>query len=158
VDRYGRQSSVGTSIIDVILPVAKYLFMGFAGFIVLLFVLALLFGKQVRKRWEFEAEFRDASGREFGEFDIEMSRIEKEEPDFRFKAKLRMRHDSLMPHDTVRVLVDDQTILEGMVEKAGRIFLGNDHIRKPLDQPATGQLCRVMVGSVELANATLVRD
>ncbi len=89
---------------------------------------------------------------------MEMSRIEKEEPDYRFKAKLRMRHDSLEPHDTVRVLVDDQTILEGMVEKTGRVFLGNDHIRSTVEQPAAGQLCRVMVGSVELANAALVRD
>ncbi len=132
--------------------------MGFFGFIAFAIVIALLFGKRVRKRWEFEAEFHDASGREFGEFDMEMSRIEKEEPDFRFKAKLRMRHDSLEPHDTVRVLVDDQTILEGMVEKAGRVFLGNDHIRNTVEQPAAGQLCRVMVGSVELANAALVRD
>ena len=138
--------------------VVKYLFAGFFGFLALMFLAALLFGKRIRKRWEFEAEFHDASGREFGEFDMGMSRIEKEEPDYRFKAKLRMRHDSLQPHDTVRVLVDDKTILEGMVEKAGRVFLGDDHIRGTIDQPAAGQLCRVMIGSVELANATLVRD
>ena len=143
---------------DLIFSVVKYLAMGFFGVIGALFLLALLFGKRVRKRWEYEAEFHDASGREFGEFDIEMSRIEKEEADFRFKAKLRMRHASLEPHDTVRVVVDDRTILEGMVEKAGRVFLGQDHIRNTIDEPAPGQLCRVMVGSVELATTTLVRD
>ncbi len=143
---------------DLVFTVVKYIFMGLFGFVALAIVLALLFGKRIKKRWEFEAEFHDASGREFGEFDMELSRIEKEERDYRFKAKLRMRHDSLQPHDTVRVLVADQTILEGMVEKAGRVFLGNDHIRNTVEAPAAGQLCRVMVGSVELANATLVRD
>lgn len=143
---------------ELIFAVFKYVLTGFFGLIALLFVAALVFGKRIRKRWELEAEFHDAGGREFGEFDMEMSRVEKEERDYRLKAKLQMRHDSLQLHDTVRVLVEDRIVLEGMVEKAGRVFLGNDHIRSTIDAPAAGQLCRVMVGSVELANARLVRD
>ena len=57
-----------------------YLIYGFLGLLAVLFVLAMLFGKRIRKQWEFEAEFRDAAGREFGELDIESSRIEKEGP------------------------------------------------------------------------------
>ena len=82
----------------------KYFVFGFFFLIVFLFAFAAIFGKRIKKQWEFEAEFRDAKGKEFGEFDIEMSRIEKEEPDYTFKAKFRMRHASLEMGKTVQGL------------------------------------------------------
>ena len=85
---------------EIVFDVIKYLVFGFFGLVGLLIVAALVFGKRIKKQWEFEAEFRDASGREFGEFDIEMSRIEKEEPDYTLKASFHMRHESLQLHQT----------------------------------------------------------
>jgi hypothetical protein len=38
-----------------------YAGLGFLGLVLLLIVITLLFGKRVRKRWEFAAEFRDMS-------------------------------------------------------------------------------------------------
>ncbi len=143
---------------DVLFAFLKYVAYGMAGLFGVLIVLVLLFGKRVRKRWEYEAEFRDTKGREYGEFDIELSRIEKQEADYRLKAKLHLRHSGLDVHDTVRVLVEDKLVLEGMVRKAGRIALGNEHLQNTIEQPRAGQLCRVLVGSQELAVATLVRD
>lgn len=49
----------------------------FFDLIAVLFIFALIFGKRKVKKWEFEAEFRDSSGREFGGFDIELSHIAK---------------------------------------------------------------------------------
>ena len=80
---------------ETLFDIVKYAFFGFFGLILLLIVVVVLFGKRIRKQWEYEADFRDADGREFGEFEIELSRIEKEEPDFTLKAKFRMRHPAL---------------------------------------------------------------
>jgi len=60
---------------DFIFSILKIIFFGFFGLIGLLFLLALIFGKRIVKQWEYEAEFRDGGGREFGEFDIELSRV-----------------------------------------------------------------------------------
>lgn len=143
---------------DVVFAIIKYVFLGFFGLVGALFVFALLFGKRVKKRWEYEAEFRDASGREFGEVDVELSRIEKEEPDYTFKASLRLRHERLVPQSKVQVEIDDKLVLEGMVDKPGFVHLGNEHIRTILDRPSAGQACRVLVGGAVLASAELLPD
>ena len=143
---------------DLIFTILKNAVLLFVGFVAFLFVIALLFGKRKVKRWEFEAEFHDAAGREFGEFDIEMSKIEKEEPDYSFKATLSMRHASLVSGAEVRVLLEDTLVLEGQVEKPGRIRLGNAHIVNRLTRASEGQLAKVLVSNVEVATAELVPD
>ena len=134
---------------DTLFSIVVYILYGFFGFLLLLFILALLFGKRIKKKWEYEAEFRDASGREFGELDIEMSRIEKEEPEHTFKATFRMRHESLEPGQRVEVFVDDALVVAGNVQKAGRIYLDKDTVVTPLDEASEGQMCRVVYGGRE---------
>lgn len=134
---------------DTLFSIVLYILYGFFGLLLLLFILALLFGKRVKKQWEFEAEFRDASGREFGEFDIEMSRIEKEEPNFSFKAKFKLRHDSLDVGQRVQVYLDDMLVMEGVVESAGRIYLKDEAIVNALSEARKGQVCRVVYGGQE---------
>ena len=143
---------------DLILSIVKYAFLGFFGLIIALFVLALLFGKRTKKKWEFDADFLDENGRELGELDIEMSRIEKEEPDYTFKAKLVMRHEALVIDARVNVELDGKPLLAGRVDKAGRIQLGNEHIQTTLGQANTGQVARVLVDDVEIASAELRPD
>ncbi len=143
---------------DSLLTFFKYAIGGFFGLVAFLIVIALLFGKRVRKQWEMEAEFRDAGGREFGEFEIEKSKIEKEETSYTLKAKLRMRHPSLTEHATVQVFVDDTLALESMVEKAGYIYLTNQTPMNAFERVNTGQLCRVVVGSTEIARAEFRPD
>lgn len=143
---------------DLIFSVVKFAFFGFAGLLAFLIVGALLFGKRVHKRWEYDAEFRNGTGREFGELDMEFSRVERDEADFTFKAHFKMRHPGLNVHDTVRVAVGDTTVLEGRVEKAGEIRLRQEHVRNVLDSPSRGDVSRVFAGSRELASARLVAD
>jgi len=143
---------------ETLIDIIKYTVFGFFGLILLLAVLALLFGKRIRKQWEFEAEFRDDRGREFGEFDIESSRIEKQEPDFSIKAKLRMRHKSLQLHQTVRVYVDDIVVLEGMVQTEGQIQLGHENARDNPGNVQAGQRCRIVIGGNEVFSEALVPD
>ncbi len=96
---------------DFVLTVFKYIGLGF----LLLIVFALVFGKRVKKKWEYEAEFRDEAGREFGEFDIELSQIQKQEPGYTLKAEFHMRHELLGHLQTVQVFLDDLLMLEGEV-------------------------------------------
>ena len=141
-----------------LISIAKYLVFGFFGLLLLLFILAMLFGKRVRKRWEFEAEFRDMSEREFGEFDIELSRIEKEESGYSFKASFKMRHDSLQKGQAVEVYLDDNLVMRGEVKKAGRIFLRDKAIMNPVSDPREGQVCRVVWSGIEQFRAPLRPD
>jgi len=134
---------------DALFSFVVYILYGFFGFLLLLFVIAVLFGKRIRKKWEFEAEFRDADGREFGEFDIEMSRIDKKEPEFSFKANFKLRHESLDAGQRVQVYLDDLLVMEGSVATAGRILLGEDAIVNAATEAAAGQVCRVVYGGLE---------
>lgn len=130
-----------------VLTFLSYAVFGFIGLLVLLFLLAILFGKRIVREWDYEAEFHDASGKEFADFDIEKSRIEKEEPDFTIKAKFKMRHASLAVHQTIQVFVDDTLVLEGMVEKAGRLYLtSKEHRQNNVDEVKAGQVCRIVSG------------
>lgn len=134
---------------DTLFSIVLYVLYGFFGLLLLLFVLAMLFGKRIRKKWEFEAEFRHENGREIGEFDIEMSRIDKEEPDYTFKARFKLRHDSLEVGQRVQVYLDDLLVLEGKVESAGRIYLKQDAIVSEATEATAGQVCRVVYGGLE---------
>jgi hypothetical protein len=134
---------------DTLFSIVVYILYGFFGFLLLLFILALLFGKRIKKKWEFEAEFRDDNGGEFGEFDIEMSRIVKEEPDFSFKAKFKLRHESLEAGQRVQVYLDELLVMEGKVETAGRILLREDAVVNKATEATAGQVCRVVYGGLE---------
>ena len=134
---------------DTLFSIIMYVLYGFFGFLLIIFVLALLFGKRIKKKWEYEADFRDAGGREFGEFDIELSRIEKEEPDFSFKAKFKLRHASLDAGQNVQVYLDDLLVMEGAVESAGRIYLKDAAIVNAVSEAREGQVCRVVYGGRE---------
>ena len=136
----------------------KYALIGFFGLLALLLVVALLFGKRVRKRWEYEAEFRNIGGNEFGEFDFEMSKIEKEEPEFTFKASFRMRHASLEKGLMVHVYLDGLLVMRGPVERAGRIYLRNSAVLNAVADPAEGQVCRVVWGGIEHFRAPIKPD
>lgn len=141
-----------------VVGVIKYLFYGFLALIAVLVVVAVVFGKRVIRKWEYEAEFRDASGRELGELELKMSRIEKEEPDFSLKVDFWLRHESLLPQQTVRVYLDEIPLLEGMVGESGRIRLGNQHLQTEIDEPVAGAMCRVECGGQEIAGAELLPD
>jgi hypothetical protein len=134
---------------DALFSIVVYILYGFFSLLLLLFVLAMLFGKRIKKKWEFEAEFRDADGREFGEFDLEMSRIKKEEPEFSFKAKFKLRHESLETGQRVQVYLDDLLVMEGTVVTAGRILLRQDAIVNAATEATAGQVCRVVYGGLE---------
>jgi hypothetical protein len=134
---------------DALFSIVVYILYGFFGFLLLLFVLAMLFGKRIKKEWEFEAEFRGADGREFGEFDLEMSRIEKEETEFSFKAEFKLLHESLAAGQRVEVYLDDLLVMEGTVVTTGRIVLREDAIVNAATEATAGQVCRVVYGGLE---------
>ncbi len=143
---------------ETLFSVVLYILYGFFGFLLLLFVLALLFGKRVKKQWEFEAEFRNDAGREFGEFDVELSQILKEEPAPTFKAKFKMSHPSLEVGQRVEIYVDDVLVMAGNAEVVGRVVLRQDAIVNQLAQPEEGQVCRVVYGGQERFSAALRPD
>ena len=143
---------------DVIFSIVKYIFLGFFGLIGVLFLLALIFGKRIVKQWDFEAEFRDEQGREFGELDIELSHIAKKETEDTFKAKLRLKHASLERGQRVQVFLDEVLILEGNAEVAGRILLTEEHIKTSLTTASAGQVCRVVYGGRERFTQAIEKD
>ncbi len=142
---------------ELFFDIIKYGIYGFFGLILLLVVVVIVFGKRIKKKWEFEADFRDADGQEFGEFEIELSRIEKEEPDYTLKTKFRMRHAALTRHSTVQVYIDKTLVFEQMVETEGRMFARGVPVN-PIGEVAAGQTCRVVVGGTELASAEFRPD
>ena len=143
---------------ETVFDTIKSLFLGFFGLVGLLFVLTLIFGKRVIKQWEFEANFNDEKGREFGEFDIELSRLAKEESVDTLKASFRMRHPTLESGQRVQVFLEDQLVMEGSVSETGRIRLRNEHLVNEPKDPAVGQVCRVVYGGQERFRSPLVPD
>ena len=143
---------------DFLFSAILYLLFGFFGLIFLAFVLALLFGKRIKKEWEYEADFRDEAGREFGEFECEMSKIVKQEQDFTFKAEFSMRHESIEKGQMIEVYVEDTLVLQGNAIRDGRAWLDNDALVNEVSRPSTGQICRVVWGGQEQFQAPLAPD
>ena len=143
---------------EVVLSLIQYAFVGFFALIGGLFVLALLFGKRVEKKWDFEADFHDARGREIGEFETELVRIPKEETNFRLRTKFHLRHPALVAGQTVEVYLDDVLVMRGPIEREGRVRLGNDHVCGKIEDPRTGQVCSVRLAGAELLAEPLRPD
>ena len=143
---------------ETVFSIIKTVFLGFIGLLAVLFVLALLFGKRVVKKWDFEAEFRDQRGREYGEFEIELSHIAKEETEDTFKTSFTMRHKTLTVGTIVKVRLDDILVLQGPVETEGQIRLGEAHINTPLEDAHAGQTCRVYLNDIEQFSEAIVPD
>jgi hypothetical protein len=143
---------------ETLFSLVVYLLYGFFGLLLLLFILAIVFGKRIKKLWEYEAEFRDAGGREFGEFDFEKSRIVKDESEYSFKAEFKMRHESLEAGQRVQVFLDDLLVMEGTADRTGRILLGKDAIVNEVEEPRKGQTCRVLYGGLERFTAPVKPD
>lgn len=143
---------------EILMMIAKYLFFGFFGLLGFVIVLAIVFGDRIKKKWEYEAEFHDDRGREFAEFDIEMSRIEKKEPDYSLKAKFKMRHASLAVHTSVQIFLDHLLVLEGMVKEEGRIRLNSQDLKVDSIDAQAGQMCRVICGGQEILAQEIVPD
>ena len=61
------------------LDVIQIGFIGLIGLIGALVALALIFGKRIDRKWEYEAEFHDRWGNEIGEFDIGDSSVDRGE-------------------------------------------------------------------------------
>lgn len=143
---------------ELFFDVIRYTVFGVFGLLGVVVIVALIFGKRVRKEWEFEAEFRAANGREFGEFEIESSRIEKVEPDYTVKATLKLRDASLTPGQTVQVFIEDTPVLEGSVTMAGRIKLGTDSLLQRPAEVRAGQRCIIAIDGREAWSERLLRD
>ena len=143
---------------EVIFNLFKYVGYGLGGLFIFLFVMALLFGKRVIKKWEYEANFYNDEGREVGEFDIEMQKFAKDEDDFSLDAKFRLKHAELTSGSIVKVYLDDVLVMEGSVKKEGRIYLTNEHLKTDIDDPKAGQICRVMCSAVELFSEPIKVD
>ena len=142
---------------ETVLNLVTYAFGGFFALIGALFLLAVLFGKRMETKWDLEADFRDDRGREIGEFETECKRIAGEGADFTQRAKLELRHAALQPGQRVEVRLDDVPVMEGPVEKAGRIRL-LDTQGGEIEDPQVGQTCSVRLDGHELLSAPLQRD
>ena len=136
----------------------SYVISAFFGFIFLLVLLTLIFGKRVEKMWEYEADFHDKNNREIGEFDIEMRKYANEKTGFQLDAKFKLRHPELQQGQIVKVYLNDELVMEGVVEKEGRIYLGNKHLKSKIEDPVAGQICRVMCSATELFSVPIHRD
>jgi hypothetical protein len=143
---------------EVLFSIYAYLVYGAIGLLILSLVMVLVLGIRNRKRWGFEGRFLDMSEREFGKFDIDLSRNEQEESGYSFKASFRMRHESLEKGQDVEVYLDDILVMRGAVKKAGRLFLRDKAIMKPVSDPREGQVCRVVWGGIEQFRAPLRPD
>lgn len=143
---------------NLLFDVIMYSVFGVLALLAVLVVVTLVFGKRVRKQWEFEAEFRDANGREFGEFDIECSRIEKVEPDYTVKANLELKDAALTPGEAVRVFIDDTPVLEGTVTAAGYIRLKQEGLLPAAYSVRAGQRCIIAIGGREAYSEVLRPD
>jgi hypothetical protein len=136
--------------------VVWYLLYGFFGLLLLLFVLAALFGK--RRRRTVEAGFRDLGGQEFGRFELEWSRLAKAESGYACKAKFSLRHDSLEKGQQVEVYLGDTLVLRGEAGRNGRIQLRDKAVISEAGDPGQGQVCRVVWGGIEQFRAPVRPD
>ena len=140
--------------LDIILSIFKWFGIG----LVALIVIALIFGKRIKKKWEYEVEFRHEDFKEYGEFEVEMSKIEKEELHYTLKVEFYFRHDAVRQTLPVQVYIDDLLVLEGMPEKDGYVRMGNEHLQNTVDEPLLDKMCRVVIGDQEIVSQALKRD
>lgn len=140
--------------IDGIFSVLGYMALGLFGLI----VLAVIFGKRMERRWDLEAKFRDDRGRELGEFDIELKRIVEEGAEWTLEASFRLKHVALEMGREVQVYLDQELVMKGRVEQAGKIRLNEGDLVSKLESPKAGQRCSVRVDDDELFAEELYND
>ncbi|MEM7410395.1 MAG: hypothetical protein AAF430_09195 [Myxococcota bacterium] len=135
----------------------------FFGGIFALIVLAVLFGKRIERKWDYEADFRDERGREIGELDVELFRVIEDkraavQPDFQLKVKFVLRHPALTPGQGLVVRLAGEPIFEQTLSESGRVLLREDALCSQIKSPRVGDLVTVEVGGAELFSEPLRRD
>lgn len=143
---------------EIVFQYLSYLVSGFFGFIALLIIITLIFGKRVEKKWEYEADFHDENNREIGEFDIEMRKYEKDNTGFQLDATFKLRHPELEIGKIVKVYLNNELVMEGNVQNQGRIYLTNKDLKSDIKNPQEGQICRVMCSATELFAIPIHKD
>lgn len=133
------------------------LFAVVVGLIVLLVLFVVIFGKRIDRLWEYEAKFRNELGQEFGEFEIEMSKVGKETT-HTLKGELRVRHESLKVGQMVEVFIDDRIVLGGATDVNGQVLLDQAGLLVTQFEPVAGQMCRIVIDADERWQAELQID
>ncbi len=136
----------------------KYIGYGMGGLFVVLIIITFVFGKRVITKWDYEAKFRNNKRREIGEFDIKMKKYDGEDTEFTLKEKFVLRHPELSQGKQVSVYLDNELVMEGNVEHAGKIYLSNKHLKSKIESPEAGQICRVMCSAIELYSEPIYKD
>jgi hypothetical protein len=144
--------------VDLLFSVLLYGVGGFFCLILLLFILAIMFGKRIDKQWEYEAKFLNDKGREIAEFDIESSRIAKQEREYSLKVEFQCRHTALNPGDRIEVYLEELLVVAGEVKHAGRIRLGNADLVNSPTEPGAGQICYIKHNQQILLQQALAKD
>lgn len=143
---------------EIMFSVIQYGVLGFIGLIGALVLLAVLFGKRIDEKWEYEAEFHDDEGREIGEFETKLSRIAREESDYTLSASLKLRHPALVTGHDIEVHIEGECIMRGPIETDGSVRLDSHHIVGEIKDPKGGQSCTIVWQHTELLKAALYRD
>lgn len=138
--------------------ILTWLFFGAAGLFLLLVMFAIATGSKVQRDWEFEAKFRDSTGRSIGEFDIERTYVEKKEDDFSVKTELELRHAGLTVGQHLTVHIADQVVMEESVINDGSAYFEHRGVDIGTLVPALGQSCIVRVGGAQIASGVLELD
>ena len=100
----------------------------------------------------------DSNGREYGEFEIELSQIDKEEPEPTAKLKLQLRDPALAAGSRALVTLNDQPVFETEIKNAGRVLATETRTADAVSCPAEGDICRVLVDGSVIAEAELKLD
>ena len=119
-------------------------------------VLAILFGKRIRKKWEPRFAMPAAANSASSRSNCSGSGSQPGSvTDYTLKSKFRMRHAALRPHASVQGYIEDTLVFERTVETEGRMFARGVPVN-PVGEVTAGQTCRV--GGTELAAAEFHPD
>lgn len=147
---------------EFIFDIITYIVIGFFALIALLVVITVVitvvFGKRIEKEYDLEAEFHDEKGKEFAEFDLSSWRYQKEGGEYQFKASFKWRDSRLALDSKVEVLLENQIVLQGTVEKVGNIRLNNQHIVNQPENPQAGQQCQIRLDGEVVLEKALAED
>lgn len=143
---------------ELIFDIIIYVIIGFFALIALFVAFAVLFGKKMEKKFDLEAEFHDENGKEFAEFDISAWRVEKEGGEFKLRTSFKWRDTRLDIGSQVQVSLENETILEGTVEEAGKIRLNSKHLVNEPQDPKVGQQCQIKLNGGVVLEKGLTED
>jgi len=103
--------------LTLIFDIIKYFFLGFFGLVIVIIILTIVFGDQIKNKGHYQASFFDGENNATGRFRAIIYRYTKKDKPEQLKIKFSLKHPQIVSGAMVKIYIEEHLFYEIMTIK-----------------------------------------